>query len=338
MRPVLTIVLLLAAAAGFFLWRLADHDLDRRNSESFDFARASASISGTLWLPDEAPRAAVVFVHGDGAQDRTSSGGYAPMINAMLDRGIAVASWDKPGVGASQGNWLHQTMGERTAETRAALRVLARRFDGLARGAVGFSQAGWVLPDLTRGDADFLVLIGAAVSWQDQGEYFTRVRLAREGLDPRTVDQAIANQNLEDDRIFKQDAKVAKAPAGMSPDRWNFIRINRDADARAALSKLDLPLFAIWGAEDLNVDPQRNAAIYRDLVARRDGRSRIVIWSDATHGLLKSSAYNWQLTDGWSWLAVARFLVEGRYAFAPGALDTLTAWILTRAEDGREAG
>ncbi|WP_260081260.1 alpha/beta hydrolase family protein [Phaeobacter inhibens] len=125
------------------------------------------------------------MVHGDGPQDRVSGGGYAPLINVFLDQGIAVASWDKPGVGASGGNWLHQSMADRASETSAALSLLNQRFDDMALGAVGFSQAGWVLPQLTRRDADFLVLVGPAVSWQDQGDYYTRVRLAQDGLDPR---------------------------------------------------------------------------------------------------------------------------------------------------------
>ena len=273
-----------------------------------------------------------VIEMGPGAQDRTPNGGYAPLINAMLDKGTAVASWDKPGVKASEGNWLHQSMEERADETRVALQLLARRFDGLAHGAVGFSQAGWVLALLASNDADFIFLVGAAVSWQDQGDYYTRTRLAREGLGPQAVDLAIADQKLEDARIFGQEA--ASAPAGMSADRWQFIQINRYADARAALARLNLPLLAIWGADDLNVDPARNAAIFRALLAGRNSQNEIIIWPEATHGLLKASAYNWQRPDDWSWFAILRFVLEGRHAYAPGALDTITGWILARNRDG----
>lgn len=157
-------------ALGLAVWRLADQDLSWRNSEPFDFVSGGNAITGTLWLPDDDPQAAIVLVHGDSAQDRTSDDGYALLINAFLDHGIAVAAWDKPGVGTSGGNWLHQSMPDRVDETRAALRNLHKRFDRVALGAVGFSQAGWVLPGLTRDDADFLVLIGAAVSWHDQGD------------------------------------------------------------------------------------------------------------------------------------------------------------------------
>lgn len=310
------------------IWRLADHDLDWRENESFDFIVSGQTLSGMLWLPDEAPKAAIVLVHGDGPQDRTSAGGYAPLINTFLDHGIAVASWDKQGIGGSSGNWLHQSMADRTAETRAALNLLSQRFEGIALGAVGFSQAGWVLPSLTPDDADFLVLIGAAVSWQDQGGYYTRTRLELEGLDAGAIERVIEGQRLSDERVFGDSAQAIDVPESISLDRWQFIRTNRNEDARGMLDKLDLPLLALWGTEDLNVDAEGDAAIYRELMADRNVRTQIMVWPKATHSLLKSHAYNWQSTDQWSLFAKLRFIAEGRHAFTPEALNAVTDWIL----------
>jgi len=53
------------ALVGVSLWRLADHDLDRRINERFEFSVDDTRVSGTLWLPEVAPEAAIVFVHGD---------------------------------------------------------------------------------------------------------------------------------------------------------------------------------------------------------------------------------------------------------------------------------
>ncbi len=335
LRSIFMAVLAVVGLAGLTLWRLADHDLGRRASESFEFTTAGHLLTGTLWLPDEIPHAAIVLVHGDGAQDRTSFGGYAPLINAFLDRGIAVAAWDKPGVGSSGGNWLLQSMGERTDETRAALQLLKTRLEGVSVGAVGFSQAGWVLPGLSQSDADFLVLIGAAVSWQDQGRYYTRTRLAQEGLSPNEIDRTIADQDRENERIFGSDASVTDAPDNMLPDRWRFIQQNRSANSREELSRFDIPIFAIWGADDLNVDAEQDSTIYRELLIEHDARTKILVWPDATHGLLRSTAYNWQLTEDWSWMAKLRFIAEGRHAFAPGALGAIIDWIDARSrEDG----
>ncbi|WP_298355913.1 alpha/beta hydrolase [uncultured Litoreibacter sp.] len=320
--------LCIALVGGVLLWRLQDHDLDRRTSEWFFFSANDAQLSGTLWLPDTPPIAAVVLVHGDGPQDRSSAGGYAPMINLLLDRGIAVASWDKPGIGQSQGSWLDQSMQDRAVETRAALAKLSDQ-TGLPAGAIGFSQAGWVLPRLTREDAAFLVLVGAAVSWRNQGDYYTRTRLELEGVAPAQINEFIAASNIRDDQTFAPDARFIpnKGPGGMTKQRWAFVQRNRAADATPLLPALKQPVLALWGAQDLNVDPLANAQIYRAKLAVNNAANQILVVPNATHGLLKSGPYNTQLTSDWSPVTVGRFAIEGRHAFAPGALEKIARWI-----------
>ena len=90
-------VLAIVALTAFVLVRLDDHDLSGRDARPFAFAVGPDRSSGTMWRPEGPPRATVVLVHGDGPQDRTSQGGYAPLVNALLDAGIGVASWDEPG-------------------------------------------------------------------------------------------------------------------------------------------------------------------------------------------------------------------------------------------------
>ena len=330
---------LIAGMAALVLWRLGDHDLSGRNSEVFDFTANGAALSGTVWLPDQAARAAVVFVHGDGAQDRVSGGGYAPLINALLDDGIAVASWDKPGVGKSDGDWLALSMDDRARETRAALKELAARFEGIAVGAVGFSQAGWVLPRLEPSDTDFIALVGPAVSWRDQGQYYTRTRLRLEGARAAEIAAEIEKSQAEDDVIFAESANYdpALAAEGLSEARWNFIRRNRNEDSRPFLQRLDMPVLAIWGSADLNVDAAGDSAIYEALLAGRNQANRIIVVPDATHGLLAAGPYNTQLASEWSAWTMARFLLEGRHAFAPGFIEELSGWIHARAnEKGQE--
>lgn len=329
----------LAILAGMVLWRLGDHDLSDRPSEPFDFNSNGTELAGTLWLPDAAPRAAVAFTHGDGAQDRTSGGGYAPLINALLDDGIAVASWDKPGVGGSGGDWLAQSMQDRTDETQTALRQLRARFATVAVGAVGFSQAGWVLPRLTSSDADFIVLVGAAVSWRDQGRYYTRTRLRLKGAGAAEIAAEIERSQASDDVIFAETAEydAAYAAEGLSQARWGFIRRNRREDSRALLSALDMPVLAIWGADDLNVDAAGDSAIFAAALAGLNPANRVIVVPEATHGLLAAGPYNAQLTSDWSSWTTLRFLLEGRRAFAPGFIEELSAWIRARKnEKGQE--
>lgn len=328
-RRNIIIAALIALTIGTLLWRLGDHDLGWRSSESFDFSQGGTQISGTLWLPNTDPRAAIVFVHGDGPQDRSQSGTYAPLFNALLDHGIAVASWDKPGIGGSTGNWLAYSMSDRADIVHTALGQLKARFPDLPAGALGVSQAGWVLPKLTPGEADFLVLIGAAVSWREQGTYFGRVRLGQKGLSESEIAQELARIETEDQRIFGPNATVEDAPTDMTAERWGFVQRNIGSDAREDLARLDLPVLAMWGADDLNVNAVQDHATYQGLIGQRHPANRIMLIPNATHGLMKSGPYNYQLAAQWPWHSQLRFLAEGRYAYAPGAITEIANWITT---------
>lgn len=326
--------LFLIVAVVVMMMRLADHDLAGGQSEPFVFSSGENQLDGTLWLPDGPVGAAIVLVHGDGPQDRTSGDGYAPFINTMLDAGIAVASWDKPGIGGSTGNWLSQSMNDRAAETVAALQALQNRLPDVAVGALGFSQAGWVLPQLTNDEADFIVLVGPAISWQQQGAFYTRTRLelSDETLAATAIDVILAEDEERNARLFGPSATYDQAvlPDWMSEARWGFIQRNRLADATADLRQLSLPLLAVWGADDLNVDAVHDAAVYQIALENPHRATRLHVFPSATHGLLEARSYNYQLVSQWPWHAQLQFLWEGRGAYAPGTLDMITDWILAR--------
>ena len=80
---------------------------------------------------------------------------YFPAIRAgLLDHGIAVASFDKRGVGESVGDWRDTGPAEQAADVAAQLACLrAEGVDPARLGLFGHSQGGWVVlewPRLTR--------------------------------------------------------------------------------------------------------------------------------------------------------------------------------------------
>lgn len=326
-------------AVGLALPGLSDFDIAERAQRELTFDSGGASLSGTLLLPEdtgEPPQAVVLLVHGDGPQDRYSGGGYLPLVNALLDDGIAVFTWDKPGIGASTGDWLTQSMQDRADEARAALSAVAGSLPQ-ARGRIGFlgfSQAGWVLPRLasTETDADFFVLVGGAVNWQRQGDYFTARRLAADGWMPERIAEYLIDAERREAELFSDLAAGTLAPGeaagriGVTPERLAFIARNRHADASADIAQTESPFMAIWGEEDLNVDAQVNAADYRRL-HRPAPPSVVTTLPGATHGLLRADLFNYQLPDQMPWHAKAAFMVLGRKAYAPGAIATVSAWI-----------
>jgi alpha-beta hydrolase superfamily lysophospholipase len=330
-------------ALGLFLILpgLSDFDLDARATREISFDTPSSRLSGTLFLPDapQAPAAVALLVHGDGPQDRVSAGGYLPLMTALLDSGIAVYSWDKPGVGKSQGNWLDQSMDDRASEAEAALRAVLRDYPQ-ARGRIGllgFSQAGWVLPQVGGGPAAaeiaFIVSIGAALDWQRQGAYFTRRRLQAEGWSPERIAEHIASRRQTEERIFadvdagRLESTAAAHDLGIPPHRLEFVRRNLSSNASADLARVGRPYLALWGAEDLNVDARANADDARRLVLANNPANRVTVIPSATHSLLRDGLFNHQLAEQWPWYTRAAFVLLGRRAYADGAVKTITDWL-----------
>jgi alpha-beta hydrolase superfamily lysophospholipase len=308
-------------------------------SEEFHFTwNENITINGTIWLPPDGATQGnlAALVHGDGPQDRTSGGGYNPLINALLDQGIAVASWDKPGVGESGGSWFDQSMSDRADETRSAIRKLRQRFEDYAIGAIGFSQAGWVLPRLSvEDDLDYLVLIGPAVNWQDQGDYFGTIRMEAEGKSLDEIEEALILDRANDDIIFNAPT-FPNNTTDLTEDRWAFIKRNRHEDSTIFIANLTISTLAMWGEDDLNVNASKSAEIYRKVLKVCSHHPHeVVVIPEATHGLQKST-YNYQRVDQWPLQKQIEWYEEGRFAYAEGALDLLTDWLLQ--QDHREAG
>ena len=321
-------LLLLALLVVMAIGGVEDQFLSERRSEDFSFTwNKNITVHGTIWLPsDGASQGSItVLVHGDGPSGRTGDGGFNPLINAFLDRGIAVASWDKPGIGESGGNWLDQSMSDRADETRSAIRELRERFEDFAISAIGFSQAGWVVPRLSIEDGlDYIVLVGAAVNWQDQSDYFGKIRMEAEGKSPIEIEEALIQIRANDDIIF--NASTFPSNLGdLTEDRWAFIKRNRYEDSTIFIANLTIPTLAVWGEDDLNVDAMNDVEIYKKFLTVSP--RQVVLIPEATHSLLKST-YNYQLFDQWPLEKQEEWYVEGRSAYAEGALDLMTDWVL----------
>jgi fermentation-respiration switch protein FrsA (DUF1100 family) len=101
------------------------------------FESGDATLVGTLHVPGgDGPYPALVMLQGSGDSDRDSNGYFPPIREHFLRRGLAVFSFDKPGCGASSGDWRRRALRD-----RAQLEIDAR-----AVGLWGQSQGGWTVP------------------------------------------------------------------------------------------------------------------------------------------------------------------------------------------------
>ncbi|PID63367.1 MAG: hypothetical protein CSB44_01740 [Gammaproteobacteria bacterium] len=303
------------------------------------FMSAGNELHGTLVLPRErqGPFPVVMFVHGDGPLEHDAFGYYEAMWGALAARGIASFAWDKPGAGESEGNWLEQDMQARADEVDAAYRHL-NSLENVASdkvGLIGFSQAGWVLPRLAGNSwVRYMVFVSTAINWIEQGDYMHRRRLASKNAAKSVVEAELAldrffNQLLSSDdtdyadyvreieRVNAQGERLGQ----MSRDRFEFVRLNIREDARRHLADIRVPVLALFGEDDLNVDVNDSIEHYRRVF---DGNPQVDftyrVFPDATHQLSKTRYFNDQSPG---LLAVLLINVLGDDVFAAGVLDDI---------------
>ena len=282
------------------------------------FQHAGATLSGTVVLPpDGEVRAGLVFLHGSGPAD---SGHWSEWADAFVEHGVASLSYDKPGVGGSEGDWTRQSFADRASEALAAHRFLASDVlaEGVPTGVLGMSQGAWIGPQAASASEDvaFVVaLSGSATGPREQDRFRIEHELARDGFAPDAVDAALRVWD-ECDALFgsgADDRALCDAFAPYRDEPWsryfvfgdpNLIAYGRliwDYDPLPFLARLRCPLLAIWGSADALVDARSSAAAFeRVLVDSGNRKTRLVTIHGADHGLRRDGERPLEL---FSWIA-----------------------------------
>ncbi len=307
------------------------------HAEMLIFNHGEHRLSGHYLKPkgNKPAKAVLLFVHGDGALSYDAEGYYDILWNPLRERGFAIFSWDKPGVGESSGNWLNQSMADRQAEVNAAIEAVQARYR-LPRtkiGLIGFSQAGWVIPALSGSDAPFgfAVGVGFATNWVEQGRYYTQTRLRLAGADNNLISSAInayTKQISYFDRSPSYSAYQEYAEGNvMKRERFQFVLKNYRSDASKDYLSIDVPMLMLWGDSDLNVDAQMEFEQWQTRYNNRYNNSALVstrIISNATHGMLKADSFNVQEFGFKQWV---KLMWMEEDALATGFLPTLIDWL-----------
>jgi pimeloyl-ACP methyl ester carboxylesterase len=320
-------------------------DNDAYQRVALSFVHKGNRLTGTIMLPENilGPFPVVVFVHGDGAMSYDAYGYYHPLWNRLAKQGIASFSWDKPGVGGSQGDWENQTMDDRADETIAAIEVLKKRSDIDANkiGLIGYSQAGWVVPLVAgkQNNMDFTILVSPVINWMDQGAYLTEKRLAGEGYSQIRIKQAVERHYNNSENYFAststydryiqayQEESIANrnGETPMTPQRFRFAKLNWHYDARDSLKDINCPTLVLFGEYDLNVNITESIEVYQEqFTASGNQDLDIRVFPKAQHALLKSKYFD-EIVPGI--LFITKFEVLGEDAFVDHYLDFVVNWV-----------
>jgi pimeloyl-ACP methyl ester carboxylesterase len=207
------------------------------NTEEVTFISQGALLSGTLYTP-QVSHAAVVLVHGSGQESRMRE--FATLLAAS---GCTVLTYDKRGVGASEGIYAGPEVGTNNIDStnlqllaqdaRAAVNVLKQKLPSLPIGLLGFSQAGWIIPlaAIDNPLVQFMVLFsGPTVTTLEQLRFQFYTAGRTDFWEHHT--EADAREHLQND-----------------PDRFQFA----PTDPKESLAALSIPGLWLFGEKDIQI-------------------------------------------------------------------------------------
>lgn len=240
-------------------------DLGTHREVAVHFTCQETELAGTLYLPKESGRhPAVVWVHGSGEQPRLN---YGPVVAPLVENGIAVFSYDKRGVGQSEGDCCTNPGRYNLVAADADGAVLAVRshpeIDADRVGFYGASEAGWVVPladsRLSKPVAFTALVDGPAVTTGEEKVWSDAA--GEDDDEPLTAEKkAEATQKLQE-----------AGPSGFDP--------------APLIEQMSTPGLWLYGGADKSIPTDRSVEILTRL--KRAGKDfTIVVFPNAGHGLV----------------------------------------------------
>jgi uncharacterized protein len=256
-------------------------------------------LAGTLWRPAGEAVAGVLMHPGSGPSDRDNDVLFPPIREHLLRAGIAVCSFDKRGVGGSAGHWQDAGIVEQADDLLAALAVFESNSpSGLPLGLFGHSQGGWVVVEAaSRGVPVAFVIMnsGPGVSPARQERYSLAGKLkdGREAEALATYDAVVAVMR----ECPTLDKAVARLEAADVPYRelpglefmfedeaiWGLCAKIFDYDPAQALSRITVPVLALFGAAD-KITPAEESVVALSAAVRPE-LLRVEVFPDGDHRL-----------------------------------------------------
>jgi pimeloyl-ACP methyl ester carboxylesterase len=240
-------------------------DVGDHREAGVHFTCEGVVLAGSLYLPAEERRhPAVVWVHGSGEQPRLN---YGPIVAPLVQHGIAVFSYDKRGVGESEGDCCTSPGRYNLVAADADGAVIALRsrsdIDAAKVGFYGASEAGWVVPlaDARLGEhVAFTALVDAPTVTTGEEELWSK-EAGEEEPGPLTAERKQeATRELED-----------AGPSGFDPAPY--------------IRRMQSPGLWLYGGADKSIPTNRCVAILERM--KRTGKDfTVVVFPGAGHGLV----------------------------------------------------
>jgi pimeloyl-ACP methyl ester carboxylesterase len=321
--------------------------------EEVTFGGGEIILAGTLTLPPgEGPYPAVLLISGSGPQNRDEEVfGHKPFLvlsDHLTRAGIAVLRVDDRGVGESTGDSDHATSEDFAEDALAGVEFMLARpgIDPERIGLIGHSEGGLIAPMVaSRSKAvSFLVLLAAPGVPGDEVLIRQMELISRaEGMEEERVARAIsAQRKLLDlvkgeavqEEVEAQIRKLVRAQTGadstadeiqeqaaaqarMAMTPW--FRFFLGHDPRQLLERIQVPVLAMGGELDLQVDPKQNLPAIREAL-RRGG--------NPDYTVLELPGLNHLFQEAETGSPTEYYSIEE--TVNPAALDAISNWIIER--------
>jgi pimeloyl-ACP methyl ester carboxylesterase len=312
--------------------------------QNLNFMYKSNTLFGKLIIPKghTGKLPVIVFVHGSGPEDYSSSDNYRYLWEAFTQSGFACYSWDRPGVGQSQGKWCESSVEDRADEVISAVNKLktSDEIDPLKIGFWGISQAGWVIPIVAQKmKPAFVITVSSPVTTAFEQElYRVQSEMKVEGFSKADIDKAVAYNNklrklIKSNQPYNQFLSLQKEIKGatwadhvISGEEvvYNYLSIVFKKDNPPDLRDLQCPVLAIWGANDLVVPPQKSLGFYKKQLAGAGNTNVLTrIIPDADHTL----TFNQTGKRSETIKRREDYKSNPEAIFAPGYVSLMTGWL-----------
>ena len=264
---------------------------------TFENKEANITLAGTFTYPKEGSSfPVVVMVTGSGPQDRDETlFNHKPFLviaDFFARNGIAVLRYDDRGIGKSKGNFAKATSEDFASDALAAVEYLKSRTEINKKkiGIMGHSEGGLIAPMCAAKSKDvsfIVILAGPGVPGKDillrQGYLIAKASGEKEdeikkGLSfskqlydivLASKDSTQAAEELElaiDEHISslspeernKPDYKKENLQQAIKQISTPWFKFFMKYDPRKDLVKLKIPVLALNGGNDLQVDPKQN--------------------------------------------------------------------------------
>ncbi|MEM1349770.1 MAG: alpha/beta fold hydrolase [Myxococcota bacterium] len=316
-------------------------------SSEVTFDAAGVTVHGTITAPKQPGRyPAVLLIAGSGPTDRDwrspllpgDNGSAKLLAEGLTARGVVVLRYDKRASGETAAPE-SLTWDDYTAEQNAGLAALATRED-VAKEAIfaaGHSEGGaHALRLATRATTPLAGIVLMATSgrtlrdvlvWQIHNQLLSAgipemQVAAHDDQLGGVLDQFIGGASVEPTAASDYPGVQNVVRAFTAPMAVSFARELLGFEPVKAIKEVDVPIFVLHGAKDIQVDSTRDAEPLRDAAKAAGKDVRFTIYEDADH-VFKSEPRPVEELGPQAGLA---YNAPGR-ELADGVVADLSAWI-----------